>query len=121
MRARPIARRAVAAVAAALAFTLVLSGCAPDRGVDVLTPTPAAAPKNGKTGPLGKELSAFIEAAVIEGEVRDAMTGELLAQGIDRRASGAPPPLPTWEALDRGLAFWADGTFAGLEARAHGR
>ncbi len=88
--------------------------------VDVLTPRPVDEPTNEKTGPLGRELSAFIEAAVIEGEVRDAMTGELLAQGIDRRASGAPPPLPTWEALDRGLAFWADGTFTGLETRAHG-
>jgi hypothetical protein len=94
---------------------------ASDPVVDVLAPTLAEAARNGKTGPLGKELSAFIDAAVIEGEVRDAMTGELLAQGIDRRASGAPPPLPTWEALDRGLAFWADGTFSGLEARAHGR
>ena len=94
---------------------------ASDPVVDVLTPAPADATTNAQSGPLGKELSAFIDAAVIEGEIRDAVTGELLAQGIDRRASGAPPPLPTWEALDRGLAFWADGTFTGIEARAHGR
>lgn len=98
----------------------ITDASASDRVVDVLTPASAPEAKDGATGPLGKELSAFIEVAVIEGEVRDAMTGELLAQGIDRRASGAPPPLPTWEALDRGLAFWADSTFAGLEARAHG-
>jgi len=93
---------------------------ASDPIVDVRTVRPTDAAKNGKTGPLGKELSAFIDVALIEGEIRDGVTGELLAQGIDRRASGAPPPLPTWEALDRELAFWADGTFARLEARAHG-
>ena len=94
---------------------------ASDPIVDVRTMRPTDAAKNKKTGPLGKELSAFIDVALIEGEIRDGTTGELLAQGIDRRASGAPPPLPTWEALDRELAFWADGTFARLEARAHGR
>jgi hypothetical protein len=98
----------------------ITEASASDPIVDVRTVVPPSR-SNGKSGPLGKEISAFIAGAVIEGEIRDAVTGQILAQGIDRRASGAPPPLPTWEALDRGLAFWADGTFADLEARTHGR
>jgi hypothetical protein len=90
---------------------------ASDPVVDVLTATPEDEEAIGGTGPIGTELAAFIDAAAIEGEIRDAVTGELLAQGIDRRRAGAPPRLPTWEALDRSLAFWADRTCARLEAR----
>ena len=90
---------------------------ASDPVVDVLTATPEDADVAGGTGPLGAELAAFIDAAAIEGELRDAATGELLAQGVDRRQAGAPPRLPTWEAVDRALAFWADRTCSRLEAR----
>ena len=94
---------------------------ASDPVVDVMTATPDDQARAGGGGPLGKELAAFIDAASIEGELRDATTGALLAQGIDRRAEGAPPRLPTWEALDRALAFWADQTCARLEARTRRR
>lgn len=94
---------------------------ASDPVVDVLTATPEDAGSAGGTGPVGPELGAFIEAAGIEGEIRDAMSGELLAQGIDHRRAGAPPRLPTWEALDRALAFWADRVCGRLEARTRGR
>jgi hypothetical protein len=90
---------------------------ASDRVVDVLTATPEDRAGGRGTGPIGPELAKFIDAAVIEGEIRDAVTGELLAQGLDRRRAGAPPRLPTWEALDRALAFWADRTCGRLEAR----
>ena len=88
---------------------------ASDKVVDVLTATPDDA--GAVSGPIGPELGAFIEAAAIEGELRDAVTGELLAQGIDLRRAGAPPRLQTWEALDRALAFWADRACSRLEAR----
>lgn len=94
---------------------------ASDPVIDVLTATPEDDARGGDTGPLGAELAAFIDAAVIEGEIRDAVSGELLAQGLDRRQAGAPPRLPTWEALDRALAFWADSTCARLEARTRRR
>ena len=90
-----------------------------DPVIDKRTVTPEHEVSFRGTGPLGKELAAFIDAAVIEGEIRDAVTGELLGQGIDRRASGSMPPLPTWEALDWVLAFWADGVFTRLESRTH--
>lgn len=94
---------------------------ASDAALDVLTADPGDAPVGGGTGPLAPELAAFIEASAIEGELRDAVTGELLAQGIDRRRAGAPPRLPTWEALDRALAFWADRVCARLESRTQRR
>lgn len=94
---------------------------ASDPVVDVMTATPDDEARAGGGGPLGKELAAFIDTASIEGELRDATTGALLAEGIDRRAEGAPPRLPTWEALDRALAFWADQTCARLEARTRRR
>ena len=90
---------------------------ATDKVVDVLTATPEDGAAKGGTGPLGAELAKFIDAAAVEGEIRDAVTGEILAQGIDRRRAGAPPRLATWEAVDRALAFWADRACARLEAR----
>lgn len=90
---------------------------AADPVVDVLTASPDEDDASGGAGPLSPELAAFVDAAAIEGEIRDAVSDELLAQGIDRRANGAPPRLPTWEALDRALAFWADRACARLEVR----
>ena len=87
----------------------------------MLTATPEDKRVKAAKGNLPPELHAFIENAMIEGEIRDAVSGELLAQGIDRRQAGAPPRLPTWEALDRALAFWADRACSRLEARTHGR
>jgi hypothetical protein len=88
---------------------------ATDRAVDVLTATPEDdAPV---TGPLSPELAKFIDAAAIEGEIRDAVSGDVLAQGIDMRRKGAPTAIATWEALDRALAFWADKACGRLEAR----
>jgi hypothetical protein len=52
------------------------------------------------SGPIDPELHRFIEAAAIEGEIRDAQTGELLAGGVDRRRrEGAPTD--TWAAIRR--------------------
>ena len=52
-----------------------------------------------------------------EGEIRDAQTGELLAEGVDRRREGGLP-LDTWAEVDRALAFWANRVCSRLEARA---
>lgn len=90
---------------------------AADPVVDVLTASPEEGDPAGGPGPLGAELATFVDAAVIEGEVRDAVSGDLLAQGVDRRAKGAPTRLDTWEALDRALAFWADRVCGRLESR----
>jgi hypothetical protein len=90
---------------------------AADPVVDVLTASPEEDDPAGGTGPLPRALAAFVDAAVVEGEIRDAVTDDLLAQGIDRRAEGAPPRVRTWEELDRALAFWADRTCGRLEAR----
>lgn len=90
---------------------------ASDPVVDVLTASPDEDDAGGDAGALSAELAAFVDAAAIEGEIRDAESDELLAQGIDRRAQGAPPRLPTWDALDRALVFWADRVCARLEAR----
>lgn len=88
---------------------------ASDPVLDVLTST-------GETGPdrvdgtLAPELRQFIDAASIEGEIRDAETDALLAQGLDRRRKDAPP-IVTWAELDRALAFWVDRTCSRLETR----
>jgi hypothetical protein len=71
-------------------------------------------------GALDPEMRRFLESAMIEGEIRDAQTNALLAEGIDRRRSGAPS-LQTWAEVDRAFAFWADRMCARLEARTGAR
>jgi len=67
-------------------------------------------------GPIDPELRRFIEAAAIEGEIRDAQTNELLAAGVDRRREGAPP-IDTWAAIHRALDSWAERLCARLARR----
>lgn len=101
-----------------LRFRLAITAArASDPVLDVLSASPEDDDAGGGTGALSPELAAFFDSAVIEGEIRDAVSDEILGQGIDRRAKGAPPPITTWEALDRALAFWTDRTCDRLEAR----
>lgn len=67
-------------------------------------------------GPLSPELRRFIDAAAIEGELRDAQTSLLVAQGVDHRPKDAPP-IATWGDLERALQFWVDRTCARIEAQ----
>jgi hypothetical protein len=93
---------------------------ASDPVLDVLTANAddgAPVPNGG--GPLSPEMVRFIDGAAIEGELRDAQSNELLAQGVDRRRSGAPP-IATWTDLDQTLALWADRLCSRLEARTGG-
>ncbi|MBY0278928.1 DUF3313 domain-containing protein [Candidatus Binatia bacterium] len=90
---------------------------ASDPVLDVLTATGASGePATQKDGPLSPELQTFIASAAIEGELRDATTGLLLAQGVDRRRAGAPP-IDTWGDLERVFARWADRVCSGLATR----
>ena len=74
-------------------------------------------PTAAADGPLDPETRRFIEAAQIEGEIRDAATNELLAEGIDRRKHGAARPIDTWAQVARAIDFWADRVCTRLEAR----
>jgi len=67
-------------------------------------------------GPIDPELRRFIEGAAIEGEIRDAQTGELLAAGVDRRREGAPS-IDTWAAIQRALDAWTERLCSRLERR----
>jgi hypothetical protein len=89
---------------------------ASDPVLDVLTVPPGDEPPAG-SDPLDAETRRFLDAAVIEGELVDAETGVLLAQGIDGPRRADAPPLTTWADVDRGLARWADRVCARLEAR----
>ena len=90
---------------------------ASDPVLDVLTASGASVETTpGGGGPLSPEMRQFVESAAIEGELRDAQTHQLLAQGIDRRRSGAPP-IATWADLDGMFARWADRVCSGLEER----
>jgi len=71
-------------------------------------------------GPVDPELRRFIEAAAIEGEIRDARTDQLLAAGVDRRPREGAPPVDTWVALDRALESWVARLCARLERRTRG-
>jgi len=71
----------------------------------------------GGDGPLDPELARFLEGAEIEGEIRDAVSDEVLAQGVDRRRREGALPLSTWGDVERAAAFWSDRTCARLEAR----
>jgi hypothetical protein len=88
---------------------------------DVLTaPEGSGHPHPAGAGALDAETKKFLAGAVIEGEIRDAQTNALLAEGIDWRRPGAPP-LETWAELNRALGFWSDRTCARLEARTGAR
>jgi hypothetical protein len=90
---------------------------ATDAVLDVVTVPPGEeAPPTG-SGPLDAETRRLLGAAVIEGEMVDAETGELLAQGVDGPRRADAPPLDTWADIDRGFARWADRVCARLEAR----
>ncbi|HXJ37285.1 MAG TPA: DUF3313 domain-containing protein [Candidatus Eisenbacteria bacterium] len=91
-----------------------------DPVLDVLTASRGTGrPHPAGGGPLDAETRRFIAAASIEGEIRDAQTNVLLAEGIDRRRSDVPPH-ETWADLDRAFASWAERVFGRLEARTHG-
>jgi len=90
---------------------------ASDPILDVLTGKDDTAARRADDGPLHPETRRFIEAATIEGEIRDAETSEVLAQGIDRRRREGALPIDTWAQVDRALDFWANRACARLEAR----
>lgn len=91
---------------------------ASDRVLDVLTaPQGSGTPHPAGMGPLHEETRHFLDDAVIEGEIRDAQTNELLAEGIDWRDRDLPVAT-TWAEVNRRLAFWADRVCTRLEGRA---
>jgi Protein of unknown function (DUF3313) len=90
---------------------------ASDPILDVVTVPPADETPPAGSNPLDPETRRFLDAAVIEGELVDAETGELVAQGVDGPRRADAPPLDTWADVDRGLARWADRVSARLEAR----
>ena len=94
---------------------------ASDPVLDILTASHGTGrPHPAGAGAVDPETRRFLEAAVIEGEIRDAQTNTLLAEGVDRRRQGAPP-LDTWAEVDRAFAFWADRVCTRLEARTGAR
>ncbi len=90
MRAQPSTRRAVAAIAAALAFALALSGCAPEQKVDLELPPQA---------------EAALPDATIE-QLQGAVTNAMTSTG----ASGAI--VGVW-------APWSGSWVAGLGTQSH--
>jgi hypothetical protein len=89
---------------------------ASDAILDVLTVPPGDEVPAG-SDPLDAETRRFLGLAVIEGEMVDAETGALLAQGVDGPRRADAPPLDTWADIGRGFARWADRVCARLEAR----
>ena len=72
------------------------------------------------SGPLDPETRRFIERASIEGEIRDAVTDQLLAAGVDRRRREGAPPIDGWEDVARGIDFWSKRVCGRLVARTQG-
>jgi hypothetical protein len=94
-----------------------------DPVLDIFTAKDGPDAELAPDGPLGAEMRRFLEGAVIEGEIRDAATGELLAQGLDRRRrpGSLEGVVDTWADVDRALGFWVDRVSARLEKRTQGR
>ena len=89
---------------------------ASDPVLDVLSaPRGSGRPHPAGNGALDAETRRFLEAAVIEGDIRDAKTNTLLAAGVESRRPGAPP-FRTWAEVDQAFAFWADRLSTRLEA-----
>ena len=94
---------------------------ASDPVLDVLTASRGTGrPHPAGSGALDPETRRFLQSAAIEGEIRDAQTNVLLAEGVDRRRPDAPA-LETWAEVDRAFAFWADRVSARLEKRTGAR
>jgi hypothetical protein len=94
---------------------------AADPVLDVLTAN-AVTGKPGGDGPLHPETRSFLEGATLEGEIRDTATGELLAEGVERRKERTVGlPLETWAQLAHAFALWADRVTTGLEERTERR
>jgi hypothetical protein len=71
-------------------------------------------------GSLDPEMRRFLADATIEGDIRDAESGRLLAEGVERRRPDRPA-FETWADVERALDFWADRVCSRLEARAGAR
>ena len=86
--------------------------------LDVLAARAAVDGGEQDATPLHPEMRRFLEHADIEGEIRDAQSGVVLAQGVDsRRKDQSAPPLNTWGDVDRALDGWVSRLCGRLEAR----
>jgi hypothetical protein len=87
-----------------------------DPVLDVLTARPDAGRRH-PGGALHPETRRFVAAAMIEGEIRDAQSGALLAQGVDYRPnrSSLEGASTTWIELNQRMVFWVDRLSARLE------
>ena len=86
--------------------------------LDVLAARAEVGAGEQDASPLHPEMRRFLEQADIEGEIRDAQSGTVLAQGVDsRRKDGSAPPLNTWADVDRALDGWVSRLCGRLEAR----
>jgi hypothetical protein len=72
-------------------------------------------------GPLHPEMLGFLEEASIEGEILDAQTNAVLAQGVEHRRRVGGMPLDTWAQVDRALDAWAERVVGQMERRAAGK
>jgi len=69
---------------------------------------------------LGSDTKAFVGQARAEGEARDALTGELLAAGIDQRAGTKAiggNTLDSWGDVRKAFEIWAVRFRDNLRAR----
>ncbi len=69
---------------------------------------------------LGSDTKAFVGQARAEGEARDALTGELLAAGIDQRAGTkalGDDTLDSWGDVRKAFEVWAERFRENLRAR----
>jgi Protein of unknown function (DUF3313) len=89
---------------------------ATDPVLDILSTEATPVRSTESHGAVDLEMRQFIAAASIEGEITDAQTGQLLAQGIDRRIDHGPLPADlTWADLDQFFDFWAERICSRLE------
>ncbi len=69
---------------------------------------------------MGSDTAGFVGEASAEGEVRDALTGVLLAAGVDRRAgtkSLEDSSFDSWDDARRAFEAWAKQFSTNLRKR----
>jgi hypothetical protein len=94
-----------------------------DVALDVFTTLAISAPGTGDDRRLTAGTQSFVGSAMIEIEINDTTTQDVLFAGVDRHVApeAIPDALETWSDVDRAFAHWAARIATGLDRARRGK